>query len=213
MYWVDGAEAKQPRFLLLYYSIIVQSFVAQSQKTMKESSSINYYINSNLWSIAHYKTHPPSSFHKSPQALTTTSSIKYYRPSSIVIVALSNILQSGLLDDVSVSVRTLLNAKPGCLGVGNEASSVVLANISSTCDINGRSSGFSCTHRSPTLMHLNTPSELNEPFIVSSANSKHFPSFHKLHACRTSTSLFLWKLNWQIQLAYILDEVSLTYMA
>jgi hypothetical protein len=49
----------------------------------------------------------------------------------MVIVALSNMLQSGLVDDVSVSIRTLLAAKPGCFGVGSEVASG-LANIRST---------------------------------------------------------------------------------
>nr|CAB3464804.1 unnamed protein product [Digitaria exilis] len=46
---------------------------------------------------------------------------------------------SGLLHDVS-SAAALLAAKPGCPGVGNEAVSL-LANIISTWDITGRSSG------------------------------------------------------------------------
>jgi hypothetical protein len=37
------------------------------------------------------------------------------------------------------------------------------------------------------LVHLSTSSELNEPFMVSSANSMPFPSFHRLHACRIKT--------------------------
>ena len=98
----------------------------------------------------------------------------------MVTVMLFRMLVSGLLDVVS-SVATLLAAKPGCLGVGSEAMSV-LASIRSTWDIRGRSSGFSCTHRSPTLRHLSTSSELKEPFRVSSTKSRLFPSISKLQA-------------------------------
>ncbi|WVZ99126.1 LOW QUALITY PROTEIN: hypothetical protein U9M48_044473 [Paspalum notatum var. saurae] len=93
----------------------------------------------------------------------------------MVMVMLSTTLQSGLLHDVS-SAAALLAAKPGCLGSGTEAVSV-LANIISTWDIRGRSSGFSCTHRSPTLRHLSTSSELKEPSRFSSTKSRPFPSF------------------------------------
>jgi hypothetical protein len=72
---------------------------------------------------AHYVMHIP--------LVSSISTLTSYRPSSIVTVALSNMLQSGLLDDVSVSIRILLAAKPGCLGVGNVVASVV-ANIRST---------------------------------------------------------------------------------
>jgi hypothetical protein len=92
-------------------------------------------------------------------------------------------LQSGLPDDVSVSVRTLLNVKPGCLGVGSEATSV--APVTSM----GGHLDFLVRTGVP-LMHLSTSSELNELFIVSSASSKHFPSFHKLHACRQKCFLY-----------------------
>lgn len=56
-------------------------------------------------------------------------------------------------------------------------------------------------------MHFCTSSELNDPFILSSANSMLFSSFHKLHACREKMVInrfqkFIDKYNW-----YSLDEV------
>lgn len=91
---------------------------------------------------------------------------------------------SFLLEDESVSNILLPVQNPGCLGSGILALS--LLNISTADDIVGLSSARSCTHKSPTCMHLKTSDMGHEVSIDASINSVILSSFHSFHACSNS---------------------------
>lgn len=102
----------------------------------------------------------------------------HYLPSTIVTVTWFTLQDSScLLDDESVSIGMLPRQNPGFLGCAIVA--VSLLNIKTTEDIVGLSSALSCTHNSPTCMHLRTSDGKYELSIIDeSINSKAFSSFH-----------------------------------
>jgi hypothetical protein len=68
----------------------------------------------------------------------------------------------------------------GCAGAGICACS--LMSMSTTLDMVGRSSGFSCTHSSPTWKHRHASSLEYDPASDASMNSATLSSFHSFHA-------------------------------
>jgi hypothetical protein len=82
---------------------------------------------------------------------------------------------SFLLEEESVSIGVLPRQNPGFFGSAIVA--VSLLNINTTEDIVGLSSARSCTHNSPTCMHLRTSEGEYELSMEESISFKAFCSF------------------------------------
>lgn len=87
---------------------------------------------------------------------------------------------SCLAEDELVSPGLLPKTKPGCLGSGINAAS--LLNIKTTEDIAGLSSARSWTHMRPMCMHLSTSDCEHDSENDESISSNALPSFQCLHA-------------------------------
>ena len=105
--------------------------------------------------------------------------VKSYRPVNVVNEAVAESLRSNV--DVSVSIGVLSAANVGCFGAAMAA--VPVSNIATTDDIVGLSVALSCTHKSPTFMHLDTSAGKHESLMDGSTNSITLSSFHSFHAC------------------------------
>lgn len=96
---------------------------------------------------------------------------------------------------------------PGCLGWGIDTASSLL-NMSTTLDMLGLSSACSCTHNSPTCMHLITSlAEYDSP-AAESITSSALPSLYNFHAC----SILFYLLLHCILLDCIWDQVGDIYI-
>lgn len=109
--------------------------------------------------------------------------IFHYRPLTSVIV-------TSLVEPVVPLVEfgwrePLRKQNAGWFGEGIVVS---LPSMKTTVDIFGRSSAFSCTHRSPTWMHLKASVGGQFSLIDESTSSKTLPSCHSSHALRNSSS-------------------------
>jgi len=112
----------------------------------------------------------------------------HYLPSTIVTVTWFTVQDSScLLEDESVSTGLLPRQNPGFLGCAIVA--VSLLNINTTEDIVGLSSARSCTHNSPTCMHLKTSDGEYELAMEESISSKAFPSFHNFQLYKKEKSI------------------------
>ena len=105
-----------------------------------------------------------------------------YLPSTTVTVTW--FIVSCLTEEESVSLGLLPRTKPGCLGCGIDA--VSLLNIKTTEEIVGLSSARSWTHIRPTCMHLSTSDTEYESANDESISSSAFLSLHSLHAYHNS---------------------------
>lgn len=76
---------------------------------------------------------------------------------------------------------TLPKESGGCLGWGRTIDS--LPRSTTTFDMVGLCSGFSCTHSSPMCTHLTISEASHDSNSIGSTKSNSFPSFHSLHAC------------------------------
>lgn len=118
--------------------------------------------------------------------LTTVLQIhspNYYRPSIMVTVTWLMVHVSSCLPECeSPSWPRLPRQYPGTVGCGIDTKS--LLNINTTVDMFGLSSAGSCTHRSPTCMHLITSlGEYDSP-TAESKISNPLPSLYSFQACR-----------------------------
>lgn len=114
----------------------------------------------------------------------------HYLPSSIVTVTWFTVQdESCLLEEESFSAGFLPRQNPGFLGCGIVAFS--LLSIKTTEDIVGLSSARSCTHNSPTCMHLRTSDGEYELPMDESISSNAFPSFHSFHPFKKAQSIYL----------------------
>lgn len=101
-----------------------------------------------------------------------------YLPSTRLLV-ISDII-SGLLEEEAVLELPLLVRNAGCLGAGHIA--VSLSSMVITFDMEWRSLGSSCTHKSPTLTHLINWLSLQLSSRVLSIKSSTLFSVQSLHA-------------------------------
>ena len=101
-----------------------------------------------------------------------------------IVVTVTRFIVSSCFEEESVSPGLLPRTKPGYLGSGIDA--VSLLNIKTTEDIVGLSSARSCTHIRPTFMHLSTSDTEYESANDESISSSVFPSLHSLQAYHNS---------------------------
>ena len=114
----------------------------------------------------------------------------FYLASSTVTVTWFTVNASScLLEEESVSKGLLPRQYPGVLGWGIDA--VSLLNINTAEAIVGLSSARSWTHKRPTCIHLKTSLGQYELPTDISNTSNPFPSFHCLHTCNISSSMFV----------------------
>lgn len=103
----------------------------------------------------------------------TNTKMIYYRASNLVTVI------SFVEENWSSLSEFFPKMKPGSLGSGNELS---LANIITTDDMLGLSSGCSCTHKRLTWMQCNICDAVQESSKHVSISSNGLPSCHNFHA-------------------------------
>ena len=88
-------------------------------------------------------------------------------------------------DSVFMPLRISVNA--GCFGGGRCAISLQI--IPTTVEMDGLSLANSCTHNSPTCMHLNISSWKHASNILPSINVFMLSSFHNFHAWKYSHTI------------------------
>ena len=104
----------------------------------------------------------------------------FYRPKTVVTVTLymENLICSCWPGSMFEGFCLSVNA--GCFGVGK--SRISLLSIEIIVDIVGLSLANSCTHSSPTCMHLNISIWKHGSHIVGSNKAIILSSFHNFHA-------------------------------
>lgn len=99
----------------------------------------------------------------------------YHCQRPISNVDVNSLTDNALLED-PVDEIDFLTTKAGCLGFGSVA--VSLPSMYTTFVIVGRSSGSSCTHNSPTFIHLKNSSALHVSLSATSIKSNALFSLH-----------------------------------
>ena len=107
------------------------------------------------------------------------SDLHSHRPCSKLAV---NSLMDNVLLEEPVLERDFLTKKAGCLGFERLAASV--PSMKTTFDMVGRSPGSSCTHNSPTFIHLKNSLVLQVSLSDASMRSNALFSLHNFHACK-----------------------------
>ena len=103
-----------------------------------------------------------------------------YRPWTIVTVTLLTEHSVWQRWDESVSDAICLSIKAGFIGRGG--STISLLSMETTLDTVGRSWANSCTHNSPTWMHLKISISKQGSYIIASINAIALFVFHNFHA-------------------------------
>ena len=89
---------------------------------------------------------------------------------------------SSLISEPPDDPSWLVLTKNACC-FGGKSWRVSFESIETTSTMLGLSVAWSCTHKRPTWMHLNTSDGRHDPSsIVGSISSKPLPSFHNCHA-------------------------------
>ena len=103
-----------------------------------------------------------------------------YRPWTIVTVTLLTEHSVWLRWEESVFDAICLSMKAGFIGRGG--STISLLSMETTSDTVGRSWANSCTHNSPTCMHLKISISKQGSYIIASINAIALSMFHNFHA-------------------------------